>query len=324
MGPMDKSHFDELMNRYVEGKTSEQERIKIEAWLDVMKTRSTTDLELSKEDEEKIFRKITSKIDNLDEITSFIPGSNKKNLGRWAMQIAAAVLIIVSASYVIWTLNAEDSNQLNITSKNGVEKIILNDGTLVWLHAGSRLTYFEKKQSGTRNTELQGEALFEVAKDASHPFIIKCGDVNLKVLGTSFSVKASNDRIELIVLTGKVNLSSSTKNINVDVEANEKILVTNNVVEELQLQPTEVSEITSDTEYNMQFVNVSMEEVARKIGKKFNIEVKIINAQANKCRITADFTDHSLDRTLQLIMEILDVEYSQKGKEVTITGKGCN
>lgn len=322
---IDKTNFDLLMQRYLEGKASEQERSKIEAWLDVMKTKNTTELELSEADEEKLFQKITSSASDISEVVSFQPRHENKSGSRLALQIAAALLILVSVSYIIWSTINKNVAPLQVTSQNGVEKIILTDGTIVWLQPGSKLTYFEKKQEGTRNTELQGEALFEVAKDANHPFIIKCGEANLRVLGTSFSVKTKNDSLQLIVLTGKVNFSTVTNKTGVDVAPNEKaIYARNGEIEKLPLQEKEVSMVTANTEYNMHFNNTSMNEVAEKIGKKFNMEVSIPNKQIGKCRITADFTDHSLENTLLLITEVMNVNYSREGNTITITGTGCN
>src|SRR5579859_3453390 len=98
---MDKSNFDLLMQRYLDGTASDQERAKIEAWLDVMKTKETTDLELSKADEERLFQKIKSSA-SINEVTSFQSKRKNRGGGRWAVQIAAALLILASVSYVIW------------------------------------------------------------------------------------------------------------------------------------------------------------------------------------------------------------------------------
>lgn len=321
---INKTNFDLLMQRYLEGKASDQERAKMEAWLDVMKTKNSTELELSAADEERLFQKITNPSSNINEVISFQPKQENKGGGtRWALQIAAALLIIVTVSYVLWNYLNREVAPLQITSQNGVEKIILMDGTIVWLQQGSKLAYFEKKQDGTRNTEFQGEALFEVAKDASHPFIIKCGDVSLKVLGTSFSLKAVKDSVRLSVLTGKVNISSAVSKLNLDVEANQKIILANNEIEKLQLVSGDIAALTTNTEYDMSFDNSTMGDAIEKISKKFNVEI-VANQQISKCRITANFTDHSLESTLELITEVLDVKYYQKGNAITLTGKGCN
>jgi transmembrane sensor len=323
---MKKSNFDRLLKRYLAGQVSEQERIKIEAWLDVMKTEDTTDLELSKEDEDKLFEKITSNVDSAKEITAFPPGMEKKTpLNRWVFRIAASLLIVSLVAYAAWYITQPDGGSLQVASKNGVEKIILNDGTLVWLRPGSKLIYYEKADEGIRYSELDGEALFEVVKDASHPFVIKCDGATIRVLGTSFSVKTGKDSLELKVLTGKVNLSSETDKAGVDIERNEKVIYTGSSgIKKLTLPEAEVSEITAHTEYDMEFTNTTIDEIMEKVGKKFNVKVTMTNKQIGRCRITADFTDHSLESTLQMITEVLYVDYNKKGSTITITGSGCN
>src|SRR6266850_5329921 len=170
---MQKSEFDKLLQRYLAGEVSEQERIKIESWLEVMKTEDTSDLELSKEDEEKLFQKITANVDNVDEILE-IGGEHKKGRG-WLIRMAAGLLIVSLVSYAIGYVAGWRPGSLQAVSKAGVEKIILNDGSLAWLRGESRLVYYEKPAEGIRYAELNGEALFEVAKDARHPFVIRCG-----------------------------------------------------------------------------------------------------------------------------------------------------
>ncbi|HCR53568.1 MAG TPA: hypothetical protein DIW27_04070, partial [Cytophagales bacterium] len=205
---MQKSDFDQLMERYVTGQVSEQERKKIEAWLDVMKTEDNTDLELSDEDEARIFQKLTSNQTTVDDVVALRP-KRKARLDRWMLRIAASLVIVSLVSYTAWYFSATPENQLEVVSKNGVEKIILNDGSLVWMQGESKVMYYEKQNDGARYATFEGEALFEVVKDEHHPFIVQCGDVKVKVLGTSFSIKTNPEHVELTVLTGKVNLSSA-------------------------------------------------------------------------------------------------------------------
>ncbi|MFT3949356.1 MAG: FecR family protein [Agriterribacter sp.] len=78
-----------------------------------------------------------------------------------------------------------------ISTKTGSHsKIILPDGSLVWLNGGSRLTYDKAFNQETREVELVGEAYFDVAKNALKPFIIHTHQMDIKVLGTAFNVKS--------------------------------------------------------------------------------------------------------------------------------------
>lgn len=320
---MQKSDFDQLMERYVTGQVSEQERKKIEAWLDVMKTEDNTDLELSDEDEARIFQKLTSNQTSVDDVVALRP-KRKARLDSWMLRIAASLVIVSLVSYTVWYFTASHENQLEVVSKNGVEKIILNDGSLVWMHRESKVMYYEKQDDGVRYATFEGEALFEVVKDENHPFIVQCGDVKVKVLGTSFSIKTNPEHVELTVLTGKVNLSSSANTEGIDVLPQEKVIYkSNGEFEKLSPNQQEVASITENTDYNMQFTNNRMDDVIKRIESKFNVSVKLSDKNIRDCQITADFTDQSLEKSLQLITEVLDVTYSIKDNTVTITGTGC-
>lgn len=320
---MQKSDFDQLMERYVTGKVSEQERVKIEAWLDVMKTEDNTDLELSDADEARIFQKLTSSQTTVDDVVALRP-KRKPRLDRWMLRIAASLVIVSVVSYTVWYFTASTENQLEVISKDGIEKIILNDGSLVWMRGESKVMYYEKKDEGARYTTFEGEALFEVVKDVNHPFIVQCGDVKVKVLGTSFSIKTNPDHVELTVLTGKVNLSSSANTEGIDVLPQEKVIYkSNGEFEKLSTNQQEIASITKNTDYNMQFTNNKMDDVIERIESKFNVSVKLSDKNIRNCRITVDFTDQSLEKSLQLITEVLEVTYSIKDNTVTITGTGC-
>src|SRR5690606_14909490 len=95
-------------------------------------------------------------------------------------------------------------------SEANVEKIILDDGSLVWLRGGTKVLYREKPDERTRYATFEGEeALFEVTKDAERPFIVECGNTRITVLGTSFSIRSTDGVVEVTVLTGRVNLSTA-------------------------------------------------------------------------------------------------------------------
>lgn len=88
-------------------------------------------------------------------------------------------------------------------------KLILADGTQVWLNANSRLIYPTAFKGKNREVELQGEGYFKVTHDAHHPFIVKAGDMQTSVLGTEFNVNAfdqSNPHVTLV--EGSVKVSS--------------------------------------------------------------------------------------------------------------------
>lgn len=310
---MKKSDFDNLLRRYLANQVTEKERAKIEAWLQVTKIDDSTGVELTPADEERLFQKITADIDESKD-TPIFPVWRRTVIRPWTIGAAAAIALM-AISFVLW----------NNSKGLDTDKLILNDGTLVWLKGGSNLMYTEKNNAHVRYAELHnGAALFEVAKDPARPFILKCGTFTIKVLGTSFNIRPVQDRLELEVLSGKVNISSSADTLGIDVTSNQKVIYaeTGGLVRR-ELTEREISEATADTEYDMKFRNENLNKVFARIEKKFGVSIEADSKQLSNCRITADFTDHSLESTIMMISEVLPVEYKINGSTITLSGSGC-
>lgn len=117
------------------------------------------------------------------------------------------------------------SNEIKLAATSQVEqhtvvvpegkdmKLTLSDGTEVWLNANSRLTYPTAFKGNERKVTLQGEAYFKVTHDARHPFIVKAGEMETRVLGTEFNVNASDATCPHVTLVqGSVKVTSDNNN----------------------------------------------------------------------------------------------------------------
>ncbi|MBK7131283.1 MAG: FecR domain-containing protein [Bacteroidales bacterium] len=98
--------------------------------------------------------------------------------------------------------------------------ISLPDGSKISLNRNSQLTYRENFGKKNRNVKLTGEAFFEIAPDASKPFIIDAGKADVRVVGTSFNVITNNteSEVEVYVKTGKVILSDKSGSQSIALE----------------------------------------------------------------------------------------------------------
>lgn len=99
------------------------------------------------------------------------------------------------------------------TPAGGTYKVTLSDGSSVWLNAASRLSFPESFIGDTREVTLEGEAFFQVAHDASKPFIVRAANREIRVLGTEFNVLAYADEPEwqTTLVSGKVELKHEGK-----------------------------------------------------------------------------------------------------------------
>ena len=91
-------------------------------------------------------------------------------------------------------------------------QLILEDGTKVWLNAGSKLAFPTKFTGKKREVFLEGEAYFEVAHNQKLPFFVNTGEIVLKVLGTKFNLSAykTDQLIETVLIDGKVTVSKQS------------------------------------------------------------------------------------------------------------------
>jgi ferric-dicitrate binding protein FerR (iron transport regulator) len=91
--------------------------------------------------------------------------------------------------------------------------ITLPDSSSIWLNAGSKLRYSSAFNKTEREVSIEGEAYFKVARNEQKPFFVKSSTVTLKVLGTSFNIKAypEEDHVETTVESGSVQV---LRNIN--------------------------------------------------------------------------------------------------------------
>src|SRR5258705_4020135 len=112
----------------------------------------------------------------------------------WAGASVAAAVILAFLFFrnpVNETLIPLKTAGNTISTKPGSKsKIELPDGTQVWLNADSKLRYSQDFMGAYREVQLTGEAYFDVAKDKSRPFIIHTGPIDIRVVGTSFNVRA--------------------------------------------------------------------------------------------------------------------------------------
>lgn len=99
------------------------------------------------------------------------------------------------------------------TPRGGQYQLVLSDGTRVWLNAASSLHFPTAFAGKERVVEITGEAYFEVSHNPSHPFIVRKGTTEVKVLGTHFNINAYGDEpsLKVTLLNGSVAVSRGSE-----------------------------------------------------------------------------------------------------------------
>ncbi|WP_316794676.1 FecR family protein [Pedobacter frigoris] len=167
------------------------------------------------------------------------------------------------------------------TPKGGTYKIILPDGSRVWLNAASMLKFPSTFSNLiNRNVELSGEAYFEVAKDKNHPFVVKSHQQEVKVLGTHFNISSyiDEDQTSTTLLEGQVQVTSDGKNRILKpgqqsvIDANGKIAV----------QEADVDGVMSWKNGLFVFDDEPLESIMKKVSRWYDVEVVYQGIDKNK------------------------------------------
>lgn len=204
-------------------------------------------------------------------------------------------------------------------------KLILSDGTQVWLNAGSRFAFPQKFSGKKREVFLQGEAYFEVAKNENHPFVVSAGNMNVEVLGTKFNVCAyeSDDFVETVLVEGSVNMIGKGRLLKEKVlmAPNQKA-VYNKKEGKISVKDEPMPELyTGWVDGWYQFVNEDIELVFQKLKRYYNVSFlydDTVLARAFPISGKLDLKG-SLEEVMSVVSKVARVRYRIEGENIIIT-----
>ena len=160
-------------------------------------------------------------------------------------------------------------------------ELLLADGTTVWLNAGSRLAFPSRFTKNIREVFLEGEACFEVAKNEQQPFIVKAGNLDVKVLGTHFNISAypADAAIETVLLEGSVAVKKPKtfglgKN-EVILKPSQKASFKKEKSEFTVTDETDVDLYIAWTYGWLKYERESLWSVLRKVERYYNVEIQL-------------------------------------------------
>ena len=206
------------------------------------------------------------------------------------------------------------------TDKISVEKI-LPDGTKILVKENSSITYPTAFKGDTREINLVGEAFFEVHHDAAHPFIIHTQGTVVRVLGTSFNVRAYNAQVQVVVKTGRVRFSKN--NAEVILEKGQKGELLANVDTIIKSEVEEQKTVISGKKISLNFEKVSLGEVVEKLSKTFGKKISFNNDNIKNCKLTASFQDEELENIINVIAETFNLKIENTSEAIVLSGEGC-
>lgn len=233
-----------------------------------------------------------------------------KNIYFTISAIAASIIIILT---LFLNPNQTLTTALQtVQTINSIEQIKLLDGSQIDINRNSTLSYPENFSANMRTVALTGEAFFEVNRDKERPFIIETNAIKVKVLGTSFNIKAySNSLNEVIVKTGRVEVSminGSTKPLILNAGDKATFSITNNSLVKVE---NKNKNFLSWKTKEIQFKNDKLSDAIKLIEEVYNVAINIpddINAE--KLTISATFDKITIEHILNTINKIHGIDLS--------------
>lgn len=225
------------------------------------------------------------------------------------------------------TITLDDFRNFFADKKN-IESITLNvpygksaavtlpDGSIAYLHPGSKVIFPTAFVGIERVVMLEGRAYFKVTKDADHPFIVMAGDAQTTVLGTEFDINTHTGEITLINGSIKVNIE----------EMNKSIVLTprQQVRYDIKSSAFDVSEVdVVPYEYwrdgYLYFDNVELKEIMEAIGKNFNMTVEFNNQNAlhYKMRFITE-RNNGVEAAVDMMNRMKKVNVSIRGNKIVV------
>lgn len=199
-----------------------------------------------------------------------------------------------------------------VTDKGRQWKMILPDGTKVWLNAASSIHYPLSFTGKERVVEITGEAFFEVVHNAAQPFRVKAGNQVIEDIGTAFDVNAYSDEpvLKTTLVEGSVKIGNTM------LRPGQQALGTDN--NRITVRSVNVQDVTAWVNGQLSMENISLQELMRQLSRWYDVDVQY----------TGNIPDRRfgglLDRNAYLsdIINVLDsygIRVKMEGKKIIVS-----
>ncbi len=239
--------------------------------------------------------------------------TSKKKSFNVSRYVAAACIVLTlltagGAYWIISDLKSRIRQEVRFSNLSGRSQVLLADGTQVWLHSNTSLDYKQSLRSEEREVTMMGEAYFNVAHDAEHPFVVHMDGMKLTVYGTKFNIRdlPESKEVQVSLQEGAVGLETSRENCR--MLPGEKATF-NKITHTLQIERSDVNFDISWAQKQIVFNQKPLGFICRYLSKWYNVEIKLEPDLMNKYLYTFTLSDESLEEIMRLVARVNPIHY---------------
>lgn len=245
--------------------------------------------------------------------------SSRPKAKPYAWWGAAAVALLLLTTGLWWLL---PTTQIELflaqTAAHEQRTITLPDGTDVILNSHSRLAYAEDFNRRTRHITFEGEAFFNVAKDANKPFVIEVGEYSVTVLGTQFNLSAylTDNQYTLTLKEGAVKIKY--RHDSILVQPNEQVrLDLHSATFTTQLCKAETSEAWMHN--RLEAENILLLDLAQRLERQYDVDIIFADKQAQEEIVYISIsTDEPFEAVCGALEALLPITIEQENEQYII------
>lgn len=317
---LDKNALDELKTWIAASAENQQYFIRQrEIWFSAVSREAA-----SVYDKDKAFENFRNRVESQKKIQSTSRrGFNLSALWRYAA-VVAIIIAVGCISYWQGEVNVKDTfADISVEAPLGSKtKLYLPDGTLVWLNAGSRMTYSQGFGVDNRKVELEGEGYFEVKRNEKIPFFVKTKDLQLQVLGTKFNFRDYPEDHEVVVslLEGKVGLNNLLREEKEAVLSPDERAVLNKANGLLTVESVTASNASQWTDGYLFFDEELLLDIAKELERSYNVKIHIANDSLKTFRFYGNFVrrEQNIQEVLEALASTEKMQYKIEERNITI------
>ena len=326
---MDKIYYKELIEKYFDGNITDAEIKKLSDWIkNDRHLQNWWEEEFSKSDaginpvlRDKLFARIKEQTQGKEETQGKEnPRTIRMNPWKWAAAIVLPICIAFFTYYLVDSSQTVGAPFIVKADKGDKATIELPDGTNVVLNSASQLSYLNNFGENGRRVQLNGEAYFKVAHDEKCAFIVQVGDLEVKVLGTSFNVSAYEDAkdVTVVLLEGKVGVyAQKTSHIMKPGDKIEYNKATHKITA-TQVHPNDYIEWTKG---NMYFEKESLENIMKTLSRIYDVEIRFDSNKLPNEYFTGTIPGGGIQNALNILMLTSPFYYEMDGSVIVLKEK---